>query len=322
MLARRKYRIKSVNRDAKARFRLPVGKYLTFSTVSADSKTLYVQGGSHPSAFVAIDLTTGETTTRTVIPNNATLSPNGSFFAVIEPKLIRVQDSLTGQVISKIPVASPPDTVALSHDHARVVASWWKKPVTVCYDVASQKSVWSQPVSYPFLDFLPDNNAIFARKGFYIYLLEAKNGSVKSNNAIFLEADDMGATAFSQSSKYVAFGDLKGYAYVLKMPELYGENRHKFGALVNAVLVLPDEKNEKGDKQVLVAGKKTQLDTLSLDLKSEIYGWETGMKEVNEVLLTPDNKTIVLIGYRSRTGRDADTVIDIWDYNDFLPKPA
>jgi WD40 repeat protein len=255
-------------------------------------------------------------TSRTVIPNNATLSPSGAFFIVIEPKLIRVQDSLTGQVISKIPVTSPPDTVAISHDHSRVVAAWWKKPVTVCYDVESQKSVWSQPVSYPFLDFLPTDDAIFARKGFYIYLLDAKNGEKKGNNALFIEADDMGATNFSKDGKYLAFADLKGYAYLLKIADLYGENRHKFGALVNAVVILPE------NKQVLVAGKKTQLDTLSLDLKSEIYGWETGMKEINEVLLTPDQKTIILIGYRSRTGRDADTVIDIWDYNDFLPKPA
>jgi WD40 repeat protein len=316
MFSRRKY----THQEPKPRFRLALGKFLTFSTVSADSKTLYIQGGSHPSAFVAIDLTKGEVTTRTVIPNNGTLSPSGAFFVVTEPKLIRVQDSLTGQVISKIPVASPPDTVALSHDHARVVATWWKKPVTVCYDVESQKSVWSQPVSYPFLDFVPTDEAIFARKGFYLYLLNAKTGVVKGNNALFIEADDIGATNFSRDGKYLAFADLKGYAYLLKIADLYGENRHKFGPLVNAVLVLPDEKG--ANKQVLVAGKKTQLDTLSLDLKSEIYGWETGMKEVNEVLLTPDQKTIILIGYRSRTGRDADTVVDIWNYNDFLPKPA
>jgi WD40 repeat protein len=316
MLARRNNR----KHQAKARFRLSLGKFSTFSTVSLDSKTLYIQGGSHPAAFIAIDLTTGETTTRTVIPNNATLSPSGAFFVVVEPKLIRVQDSLTGEVISKIPVASPPDTVAISHDHSRVVAVWWKKPVTICYDVASQKAVWSQPVSYPFLDFLPTNEVIFARKGFYIYLIDAKTGISKGNNALFIEADDIAATNFSRDGKYLAFGDLKGYAYLLKLADLYGENRHKFGALVNAVLMLPEDKG--ANKQVLVAGKKTQLDTLSLDLKSEIYGWETGMKEVNEVLLTPDQKTIILIGYRSRTGRDADTVVDIWDYNDFLPKPA
>jgi hypothetical protein len=304
------------NKDAQPRFRLPLGKFGTFSAVSSEGKTLFVQGGSHPSAFTAFDLATGKISTRTLIPNNGTLSPDGEYFVVIEPKLVRVQDSLTGKVVSKIPVATPPDTVALSHDHTRVVATWWKKPLTACYDVATQRAVWSQPVSYPFLEFLPDDNMIFARKGFFLYLLETSKGTVKSNNALFLEADDMGTTYFSRNSNYMAFGDLKGYAYLLKLPELYGENRHKFGTQVNSVLMLPD------DKQVLVAGKKAQIDTVSLDLKSEVYGWESGMKEVNEVLLTPDAKTVLLLGYRSRTGRDADGFLDIWSYNDFLPKPA
>ena len=309
-------RILKKKREANPRFKIPLGKFLTFSAVSADGNTLYVQGGSHPSAFTAFDLSTGKIKERTQIPNNATLSPTGEYFVVIEPKLIRVQDSLTGKVICKISVPISPDTVAISSNHTRIAATWWKKPLTQCFDVETQRSLWSQNTSYPFLEFLPDNKTLFARKGFYLYLLEPNKGVAKSTNALFLEADDIGARYFSPSGKYLAFSDLKGYAYVLKLPELYGENRHKFGAQVNAILVLP------GEKQILVAGKKTQIDTITLDLTSETYGWESGMKEVNEVLLTPDEKTIILIGFRSRTGRDSDTVIDIWDYHDFLPTPA
>jgi WD40 repeat protein len=205
--------------------------------------------------------------------------------------------------------------VALSPDKTKVIAIWWWKPETTLFDLATRRRLWTRKESLPFPEFHPDNKRLLCRKGFDLFLLDIRSGATITKGSIYGAIEDIGTIAFSPFGYQIAVGDLRQSAFIFGTTTLEAQDSYDFEALVNTVCFLPDS------KRVLIGGRKSQIDVLDPASRNFVESWEAEMKIVQDIFLTKDGKTLVIVGFRTKsTGRDADAVADIWDLKTFLPK--